>query len=107
MNEQKANFKMITALFFRLLPIQVLLAAIGSVDEIVSSLFAGNFIGADAIGAIGLSTPIGQFTSAVTAMLVGGSQILCGKYMGRNQRSRTQEVFSTATPHPAPHPPPG
>ena len=93
-NRFSGSRHMISALFFRLLPIQVLLAAIGSVDEIVSGLFAANYIGSDAIAAIGLSMPAGQFQSAVTAMLVGGSQILSGKYMGKNQMSRTQDIFS-------------
>ncbi|MBR0092963.1 MAG: ATP-binding protein [Lachnospiraceae bacterium] len=95
MNEQKANYKMTEKLFFRLLPIQVLLMAIGAVNGIVSSLFAGNYLGAEAMGAIGLYAPVSQFLTAVTVMLVGGAQILCGKYMGKNQVERTQDIFST------------
>ena len=40
MKEQAANAKMVTKLMFRLLPIQVLLAAVSAVNGIVSSFFA-------------------------------------------------------------------
>ena len=49
MNEQKANAKTVTRLMLRLLPIQVLLAAVGSVNGIVSSFFASNFVGVAAM----------------------------------------------------------
>ena len=79
---------------FRLLPMQVLLAAVGAVNGIISGLFASNYIGADAMSAVQLFAPVTQLLSAVNVMLVGGSQILCGQYMGRNQTDRTQHVFS-------------
>ena len=86
---------MVTAkLCFRLLPIQILLAAIGALNGIVTSLFASNFIGHDAMSAVGLFAPINMFIGAVSTMLLGGSQILSAEYKGKNQVTRTQEVFS-------------
>ena len=38
-----SNNKLITRQFFRLLPIQILLAVIPSLNGIISSIFAGNF----------------------------------------------------------------
>lgn len=92
--EQQANSKIIATQFFRLLPIQVLIAAVSAVNNLVSSLFAGNLVGAEAMSAIGLSTPVTMFLSAIGVALVGGSQILSGKYMGKNLVMRTQEIFS-------------
>ena len=54
MNEPKANAKMVTKLLFRLLPIQILLAAVNSVNGIVSSFFAANYVGVNAMSAVGL-----------------------------------------------------
>ena len=48
---QNANAKMVTKLLFRLLPIQILLAAISAVNGIVSSFFASNYIGVAAMSA--------------------------------------------------------
>ncbi len=95
MSEQ-ANATMITKVFLRLLPIQILLAAVGAVNGIVNSLFASNYVGTAAMSAVGQYAPIMQFVGAVSLMIVGGSQILCGKYMGKNQVSRTQSIFSLA-----------
>ena len=49
-----SNRKILTRLMFRLLPIQILLAAIGAVNGIVSTYFASNFVGVDAMTAVGI-----------------------------------------------------
>jgi len=85
---------LITRTFFRLLPIQILLAAIGAVNATVSGLFASNSVGADAMSAIGLYNPINLLANAICSLLVCGSQIICGKFMGANQMEKTQSVFS-------------
>ena len=91
---QAANAKMVTKLLFRLLPIQILLAAVGAVNGIVSSFFASNYVGIDAMSAVGLYSPLNMLVSSVSTILVGGSVILCGKYMGENQQEKLQNAFS-------------
>ena len=85
---------LISRLFFRLLPIQILLAAINAVNGTVSSLFATNSVGSAAMSAIGFYNPINTLMCAITGLFVCGSQIICGKYMGANQMEKTQKVFS-------------
>ena len=94
MNEQAANFKMVSRLLFRLLPVQILLCAVGAVNGFVSSYFASNYVGIDAMSAVGLFSPVGMLISALSTVLVGGSSILCGKYLGRNVQEMVQNVFS-------------
>ena len=94
MKPDDSHSRIVTKLMFRLLPIQILLALIGSVNAIVSSLFANNFIGSYAMGAVGLFGPVSMLMGAISTMLVGGSQILCGKYMGKNLVDRMQNIFS-------------
>jgi Na+-driven multidrug efflux pump/anti-sigma regulatory factor (Ser/Thr protein kinase) len=94
MNEQAANAKMITKLMLRLLPIQVLLAAVGAVNGIVSGFFATNYVGISAMSAVGLYAPLGMLVTSISTILIGGSAILCGKYMGRNEQDKMQHVFS-------------
>ena len=96
MNQLSSDFKMLQKLCFRLLPIQVLLAMVGSINGIVSTLFASNFVCTDALSAIGLYGPLNSFFLAVNTMLMGGSQIICGKYMGRHEISSMQNVFSVS-----------
>ena len=93
-NHTLANDKVISKQFFRLLPVQILLVAIPSLNGIISSIFGSNLLGETALSAIGMYAPILSFMTAIGTMLMGGSQILCGKYMGSNQVERTQEIFS-------------
>ena len=81
-------------LLFRLLPMQILLVLVGCVNGIISSLFAGNAISSHAMSAVGLYGPVTMLLGAISTMLVGGSQILCGKYMGKNLIEKIQNVFS-------------
>lgn len=55
---------MLRKLMFRLLPIQVLLAAVGAVNGLVSSYFASNFVGVEAMSAVGLYSPINMLMAA-------------------------------------------
>ena len=91
---QTANRKMLTRLMLQLLPVQILLALVGSINGIVSSFFASNYVGTEAMAAMGLYTPINTALRAVSAMLVGGATILCSRYMGQNQQKKMQSVFS-------------
>ena len=94
MRKRTSDGAMLSKQFYRLLPIQILLCLIGAVNGIVSSLFASNYIGAEALSAVALYNPINLFVTAVSTMLVGGAQILCGKYMGQNQVDNTRGVFT-------------
>ena len=89
----KSDYKLLAKLFFRLLPYQILLIAINAVNSIVDSLFASNAIGADAMSAIGLYSPMNHFLYALSMMLVSGSQLLYGLYIGRKPES-VRSVFS-------------
>ena len=94
MTEKTANTRIIGKLIFRLLPIQVLLAMVGSVNGIVSSYFASNYVGVETMSAVGLYSPINMLLTAISTILVGGSSILCGKYLGQNRQEQLQNVFS-------------
>ena len=85
-NDQKANTKILVRLLFRLLPAQILLSAIGAVNGIVSSFFATNYVGVDAMSAVGVYSPVGMLATSLSLILTGGSAILCGKYMGQNEQ---------------------
>ena len=69
------NRKLLSKLMFRLLTAQVLLVAVGAVNGIVSSFFASNYIGVDAMSAVGLYSPINMLFQAISTMIMGGSVI--------------------------------
>ncbi len=94
MKPELNNAHLISRLLFRQLPFQVLLAVVGQVNSIISSVFASNFVGIQAMSAIGLYGPVNTLLTAVSAVMVGGSAIISGKYMGQNEEKRLQGVFS-------------
>ena len=94
MSSQTANTKMVSKLLFRLLPVQVLLCVVGSINGIVSTFFASNYVGIDAMSAVGLYSPIGMLISTISTILVGGSTIAAGRYLGRNEPEKVQNIFS-------------
>lgn len=90
----KKNSDMITRLFFSLLPVQILLVAIGSINSVIDGVMASNFIGENAMTLTGLYMPLIKIVETVNAVLLGGSQILCGQFLGKNLADRTRNVFS-------------
>ncbi len=82
----KAEYKLLSKLFFRLLPFQVLMIVINAVNGIVDSLYASNAIGTTAMTAIGLYGPLNHFLYAASIMFVGGSQILYGRYLTKDRK---------------------
>ena len=86
--------KLTQKIMFKLLPVQILLSTVGVVNGIVSSLFAGNYVGVKAMTAVGLYSPVSQFLIAINSMLVGGSIILCGEHLGRHDTERVRGTFS-------------
>ena len=92
--DKNRNLKMIMSLMVRLLPVQILAAAVGSINGIVSSYFATNYVGIDAMSAVGLYSPVGFLLGAVSTLLAGGCAILSGQYLGQNRMDRLQSVFA-------------
>lgn len=94
MQEIKSNRKILTGLMFRILPIQILLAAIGAVNGIVSTYFASNYVGVDAMTAVGIYNPVNILVTTTAMVLTGGASILCGKYLGQNRQDKMHNVYT-------------
>ena len=79
--QRSSDYQLLSGLFFRLLPYQVLLIVISAVNGIVDSLYASNVIenGTAAMSAIGLFGPLNHFLYA--AVILAG---LCMEEMAGN-----------------------
>ena len=84
----------IPRLYMKLLPIQILLVIIGGMNAIIDNAFAANLLGPGAMAVTGLFSPVANFLNAVNTLVFGGAQVLCGKYLGRHMRERTESIFS-------------
>ena len=87
MKQRSSDYKLLSGLFFKLLPYQVLLIVINAVNGIVDSLYASNVIGKTAMSAIGLFGPLNHFLYAASIMFVSGSQILYGRYLAKDREN--------------------
>lgn len=85
----------VTRLFIRLLPVQVSMVAMGSINSIVDGVIAGRFIDASTVGVVGLYYTIMRILEAAGAILLGGVTVLCGKYLGSGDLKRTRGICST------------
>ena len=94
MNNTLSDMKMTSRLFFRLLPMQVILSVIMATNALVSGLFAGRVVGEEALTAVGLYSPVNFLVVAVGAVFLSGSQIICGKFMGEHKDDELRSVFS-------------
>ena len=83
-----AEYKLLTRLFFRLLPYQILLIVISAVNGIVDSLYTSNFIGQSAMSAIGLFGPFNHFLYAANLLVSGGLALAVSLLMESGEAGR-------------------
>ncbi len=84
--KDESEYRLLTGLFFRLLPYQVLLIVISAVNGIVDSVYASNIIGKSAMSAIGLFAPFNHLLYAASMLFVSGSQVLYGRYLAGDRK---------------------
>lgn len=85
---------MLSKLFFKLLPVQVLIVAMGAVNSIVDGTIAGRCIDSGTVGVVGLFFPFVNILTATGAVLLGGTAVLCGRSMGSGDLKQTNGLFS-------------
>ncbi|RKM61272.1 hypothetical protein D6855_05105 [Butyrivibrio sp. CB08] len=91
--KQKSD-KLLSSLFFKLLPVQILIFAMGAINTIVDGAMAGRYIDASAVGVVGLYYAMVEIMTAVGSVLLGGTAVLCGRYMGKGESKKTEGIFS-------------
>ena len=85
---------MITRLFIRLLPVQILIVAMSAVNNIVDGAVAGRCIDATTVGVVGLYYSMICILNAIGNVMLGGTAVLCGRSMGKGDFERTNGIFT-------------
>ena len=88
------NSSMTSKLFFKLLPVQILIVAMGSINSMIDGVVAGRFIAAESVGVIGLFMGIVSTLNAISSVFLGGSSVISGRYMGSGDLEKTRGIFS-------------
>lgn len=91
---QKTPSQIISKTFLKLLPIQIILVTIGSINSIIDSTMATNLLGSTALAATGLIFPLTRVLMTISVTFIGGAQILCGQFLGKDQVNRCSAVFT-------------
>jgi Na+-driven multidrug efflux pump len=96
MNGQKINMvtdNPIKVFFHYCLPSVLGMLAISSAGAI-DAIFVGNFAGSSALAAISLIFPYYVLLFGFGVMIVTGSSVRCGKYMGEGNRRSASAIFT-------------
>ena len=81
-------------LFFKLLPVQILIFGMNSINSIVDGTIAGRYIDGKTVGVIGLFFAVVGIVSAISSVILGGGTVLSGRYIGAGNLEKTRGVFS-------------
>ena len=92
--KRRRDDEILSELFFRLLPVQVGLVAMESINAIVDGVVASRFIDPATVGVIGLYYTVLRILEAIGSLLLSGSAVLCGRYLGAGKLERTRGVCS-------------
>lgn len=74
---------------------QIIMITVTSINSIIDGVIASNLVSAAALAAIALFLPVLRLLDTVNAIFLGGTQILCGRYVGKNEMANANAVFST------------
>ena len=92
--KNRTSDQLLSRLFFRMLPVQILIFAMGSINTLVDGAMAGRFIDASTVGVIGLFFSMVLILQAIGSVLLGGTSVLIGRYMGKGDLEKTDGIFS-------------
>ena len=84
----------LSRLFMRVIPVQIFMLMLTSINNIIDGLVGNHFYGDSAMSIIGLYSPFQMIWLAVGAILSVCSQVLCARYMGAGDLDRTRGVFT-------------
>ena len=80
--------------FLRLLPIQIIEIIVFAINTFVDSLITSRFLGTDSMAAIGFFGPVAMVIG-VTDVIIFGTQIVCGRFIGSGEGDKVVSLFST------------
>ena len=89
---KQPDHAMLSRLFFKLLPVQIAIVAMGSINSIVDGVIAARFIDATTVGVVGLYYTVMRILEASSSILLGGVTVLCGKSLGSGKMNETRGI---------------
>lgn len=95
MQKAKENsYYLVEKLFRRIFPIQMLICSVGAINSLIDGVIGSRFLGAEAIAAVGLFSPVTILFDGIIAVLSVGAVMVITRYMGKNDKAMASSVFS-------------
>ena len=85
---------LVSRLYWRLLPVLILSCVVISANAFIDSVFAGRFLGTQAMALIGLFGPVSTIFSGLASVFASGAQQLCCSEMGDGNSRRLRQIFN-------------
>ena len=85
---------LVSRLYWRLLPVLILSCVVISANAFIDSVFAGRFLGTQAMALIGLFGPVSTLFSGLASVFATGAQQLCCSEMGDGNSRRLRQIFN-------------
>ena len=85
---------LVSRLYWRLLPVLILSCVVISANAFIDSVFAGRFLGTQAMALIGLFGPVSTLFSGLASVFASGAQQLCCREMGDGNSRRLRQIFN-------------
>ena len=80
--------------FLRLVPIQIIEIIVFAINTFVDSVITSRFLGTEGMAAIGFFGPVAMVIG-VTDVIIFGTQIVCGRFIGSGEGDKVVSLFST------------
>lgn len=86
----------VTEMFLSIITVQIFVVIASSLSGLVNGLIIGNYLSQTAMAALGLVIPMTSFLAGISTIVSGGAGILCGNYMGRGDKKKINQVYSSS-----------
>lgn len=91
---KSSDNKVLKRLFFKLLPVQIVLIGMGSINSIIDGTIAGHFIDERTVGVIGLFYAVITIISAISSVILGGGAVISGNHIGSGDIQKASGIYS-------------
>lgn len=93
---KKYGINNIKELFLAILPAQIFSFIISSLSGIVNGIVIGKYLTSLDMVALGFAVPVTQIMTVCSTIVASGSRILCGRFIGRGERDKVNETFTSS-----------
>lgn len=94
---RKFSNRVVESMFLALLPAQMFAIAVQNLNGLLNSMIVGNMMGEECLSVFGFIWPLMQIHSMLSGGVAIGSQILCGRFVGRGDHKGVGGIYTAVS----------